>query len=533
VTFVRRNIRVPFDLPLEQIPSRLAPLIGLPADAIRSWEVVRKGVDARKKPHILLVLTIRFTVDPRFAPTLRERDDPDLEPWTPPSPEVIEPVSHPTPVLVVGMGPAGLFAAHRLLSHGLSVVIVERGGDLDERTAACTRFWREGVLDPDCNVQFGEGGAGTFSDGKLVTRVKDPRVRLVLETLVRYGAPEEILVAARPHVGTDRLRRVIRGMRDDLIARGAQVRFRSRLTDLLIDGDRVRGGVVNDRDDIRCDHLVLAPGNSARDTFVMLRDRGVALAAKPFAVGLRVEHPQELIDTIQYGFSGHPALPPADYSLAVTDPLTGRGVYSFCMCPGGVVIASSSEEGGVVTNGMSFHARRGRYANSALVVSVGPDDFGAPSPLAGVEFQRDLEQKGYTAGGGGYRAPAQSLLAFLGKRGGVTRSTYRPGVTEYPLDRILPPVVTDHLRRGIVMFDRRMRGFVTAEATLVGVETRTSSPVRLLRDEWCRSISHRGLYPCGEGAGYAGGITSAALDGMRVADGIVASVRGSARERTG
>ncbi|GAB4300452.1 MAG: hypothetical protein Fur0034_13060 [Desulfuromonadia bacterium] len=525
MTFLRRNIRIPVDLPPSRIPPLLAHLLDLPVEAIRSWEIVRKGIDARKKPRIHAVLTVRFTVDASYCRHLRQRRDPDLEPWEPPSPEVISPVSHPLPVLVVGMGPAGLFAAHRLLSYGLSVVMVERGGAVEDRAVCCTRFWREGVLDPDCNVQFGEGGAGTFSDGKLVTRVKDPRVRLVFETLVSFGAPEEILVAARPHVGTDRLRRVIRAMRDDLASRGAEIRLRCRLSDLVLDGDRVRGGVLDDREEIRSDHLLLAPGNSARDTIDMLHRRGVSLSTKPFAVGVRVEHPQELIDAIQYGRMSSPELPPADYSLAVTDSATGRGVYSFCMCPGGVVIAASSEEGGVVTNGMSFHARRGQYANSALVVTVGEEDFPGSSPLAGFQFQRVLEERAFAAGGGGYRAPAEPLLSFLGRRGGVLRSTYRPGVTEYPLESLLPPVVTDHLRRGIQSFDRRMRGFITAEATLVGVETRTSSPVRIVRDEECRSLSHRGLYPCGEGAGYAGGITSAALDGIRVADAIVASVR--------
>lgn len=528
---LRRNLRVPVDSPPDAVPVRLARELSIQREVIGPWEIIRKGVDARKKPRIFFVLSVTFHLPEQVGRVLLERGVPDLEPWEPEAPEVIRPLTHDLPVLVVGTGPAGLFAADRLVSHGLPVVLLERGGRVAERHDACVRFWREGVLDPESNVQFGEGGAGTFSDGKLTTRLKDSRIRLVLQTLVRYGAPDEILVNARPHVGTDRLRQVVSAMVDDLAARGVDVRFRSRLAGIAFRDGKVVGGIVNGREEIRCDSLILATGNAARDTFAMLHEAGVAMEAKPLAVGFRVEHPQETIDRIQYGGRRHPLLPPADYSLAFTDPASGRGVYSFCMCPGGVVVAASSEEGGVVTNGMSFHSRRGTYANSALVVTVSPDDFPDRSPLAGIHFQLDLERRAYRAGGGGYRAPAEPLLAFLGRRGGGTlRSTYRPGVTEYPLGELLPPVLTDHLRRGITAFDRRMRGFVTSEAVLVGLETRTSSPVRILRGEDGASPTHRGLYPCGEGAGYAGGIMSAALDGIRTADAVIAALR-KGRER--
>ncbi len=361
--------------------------------------------------------------------------------------------------------------------------------------------------------------AGTFSDGKLTTRLRDANIDYLLHELVRFGAPPDIRYLAKPHIGTDRLRLVVTNLRRHLESRGVVIRFRTTLTDILSRNGRLAGVVLNDAIEEPCDVLVLAPGHSARDTYRMLMLRSVRLEQKPFAVGLRVEHPQELINRIQYGIPAHPQLPPADYALAWNNAGTGRSAYSFCMCPGGEVVAGSSEEGGVVTNGMSSYRRNSPYANSALVVNVGRGDFGDDSPLAGMEFQRTLEQRAFAAGGGDYRAPAQNLLAFLGDRPrGPLRATYRPGVREADLALLLPPFVTETLREGIRHFDRKMRGFITGEACLTGVESRTSAPVRIVRGDDLQSVSLTGLYPAGEGAGYAGGIMSAALDGVRIAD---------------
>jgi uncharacterized FAD-dependent dehydrogenase len=427
--------------------------------------------------------------------------------------------------MIVGMGPAGIFAGLRLAEYGLTPTILERGNPVSERVKDITSFWQKGVLNPESNVQFGEGGAGTFSDGKLTTRVRDLNSGYVLGKLVQFGAPREILYLAKPHIGTDRLRRVIVNIRRHLEDCGLVIRFQEKLTDMITTGDRLRSVVINDYSEELCDILLLAPGNSARDTYSMLERRGIRLEPKPFAVGVRVEHPQELINRIQYGLPGHPQLPAADYALTWNDSRTGRSAYSFCMCPGGVVIAAASEQGGVVTNGMSDYHRNSPCANSALVVTVGKDDFPGDSPLAGVEFQRTLEREAFIAGGSDYRAPAQNLMAFLGEKGTYRiTSTYRPGVVEADLTLLFPDYVADTLRKGIRSFDRKMRGFITAEATLTGVETRTSAPVRIIRGEDLQSPVLRGLYPVGEGAGYAGGIMSSALDGIRAADAIAGSL---------
>jgi uncharacterized protein len=502
--------------------SSLRPLValrlGIRDSEITSLTLVRKGVDARKKGRIKLVYTVQFTLrDESRVPVGGDlsRLEAAGEPQFPR-------LSGNGGVVIVGMGPAGLFAALRLAEYGVTGVVLERGRSVDERARDVSRFWRDGTLSSESNVQFGEGGAGTFSDGKLTTRVKDPNARYVLEQLVRFGAPAEILYAAKPHIGTDRLRAVVSGIRGKLLEAGFEVCFESRLTGVQVRQGRVSGVVVNDDAERPCGTLVLAPGHSARDTYAMLLASGVAMEQKPFAVGLRVEHPQALINAIQYGANPHPDLPPAEYALAYNNEQTGRSAYSFCMCPGGVVVAAASEAGGVVVNGMSGYRRNSPNANSALVATVGRDDFADGSPLAGVAFQRLLERRAFEAGGGGYAAPAQSLLSFLGKGRGRIHSSYRPGVTESDLAALFPPGVTATLREGIVSFEKRMRGFISAEATLTGVETRTSAPVRIVRGADLQSVSHRGLYPTGEGAGYAGGIMSAALDGIRVADAIAA-----------
>ncbi|QSV47393.1 NAD(P)/FAD-dependent oxidoreductase [Geobacter benzoatilyticus] len=514
----------------EVLRVRLAERFGVPDRDIRSVRLVRKSIDARRKGRVIVVCTVECRVADEAAFLARHGQDPDVKVLVK---EIQPPLPRLTPrgrIVIVGMGPAGLFAALRLVEYGLAPTILERGRPVEERTRDVQAFWSLGELDTESNVQFGEGGAGTFSDGKLTTRVNDQRIGYVLEKLVAFGAPQEILYQAKPHVGTDQLRRVVAGIRQGLLAAGCDIRFRSQMTDIVSREGRVGAVVVNGTEELAVEELILAPGHSARDTYEMLASRGVHLLAKPFAMGVRVEHPQELINGIQYGRGHHPALPPSDYALAYNNRKTGRSAYSFCMCPGGVVVAGSSEEGGVVTNGMSAHLRNSPFANSALVVTVGPDDFGSALPLAGVEFQRRWERRAFEAGGGGYRAPAQNLLSFLGMKGGKgVSSSYRPGVAEADLTMALPAAVTETLREGLRDFDRKMRGFVTAEATLTGVETRTSAPVRIVRGEDCQSVSLPGLYPTGEGAGYAGGIMSAALDGIRVADIIAGKIAAETR----
>lgn len=509
---------------------RLAERFGVPDREVRSISLVRRSIDARRKSRVIIVCTVQCLLADEAGFLARHGHDPDVKAVEEEPRPVFPRLAGGRRIVIVGMGPAGLFAALRLAEYGLTSTILERGRPVEERTRDVQAFWSRGELDPESNVQFGEGGAGTFSDGKLTTRVNDPRIGYVLEKLVAYGAPPEILHLAKPHVGTDQLRRVVAGIRQGLLDAGCEIRFRNRVTDIIAREGRVGAVTVNGTDEMTVDDLVLAPGHSARDTYEMLARRGVHLQAKPFAMGVRVEHPQELINEIQYGRGYHRSLPPADYALAHNDRRTGRSAYSFCMCPGGVVVGGSSEEGGVVTNGMSAHLRNSPFANSALVVTVEPDDFSSASPLAGVEFQRLWERRAFEVGGGGYRAPAQNLLSFLGMRGGKgVSSSYRPGVRETDLSRVLPVPVTETLRDGLRAFDRKMRGFVTAEATLTGVETRTSAPVRIVRGEDCQSVSLPGLYPTGEGAGYAGGIMSAALDGIRVADIIAEKITAETR----
>ncbi len=522
--FILRNLNLPFDHPAEALAVAVCTRFCLPADALLALKVLKQGLDARKKPRIKAVYTVQFRVADESDFWRSHGDDPDLDAAPEPVRPVFPRLQQAGRIVIVGMGPAGLFAALRLTEYGLAPTIVERGRAVAERVRDVQRFWGHRVLDPESNVQFGEGGAGTFSDGKLTTRVRDPNLGYVLEQLVRFGAPPEIMIQAKPHIGTDRLREVVSGIRTHLLACGADIRFRWRLTGLLTDSGRVRGVAGSDGSEEPCDFLVLAPGHSARDTYRLLAESGVALERKPFAVGVRVEHPQELINRIQYAIPGHPRLPAADYRLAYNNA-NGRSAYSFCMCPGGVVVAGASGPGQVVTNGMSNLSRNAPYANSALVVNVREEDFPDSSPLAGIAFQEALEHRAFLAGGSGYHAPAQNLLAFLGRKGATAcRSTYRPGVVEAELAAVLPGFVTDTLREGLIAFERQMRGFVTAEATLVGVESRTSAPTRILRGGDLQSVSLRRLYPAGEGAGYAGGIMSAALDGIRVADAIAREI---------
>ena len=525
-TFILRNTHLSLDEDEATLPVKIAARLLLHPDEIAACRITRKGVDARKKSAIKLVYTVELTLQNPAAFKVPDAVATDFEELLIPPRLTPDRVASPGRIVIVGSGPAGIFAALRLVDCGATPLLLERGKGIEARVRDVERFWRDGILDCESNVQFGEGGAGTFSDGKLTTRVRDPNSGYVLRRFVEFGAPAEIEWLAKPHIGSDRLRTVMLNIRKYLLAKGVEVRFGAKMTGISLHQGRVAGVVINDSCEEPCDALLLAPGHSSRDTYAMLEQNGVALEQKPFAVGFRVEHPQELINTIQYGIKGHPRLPQADYALAWNAPTGGRSAYSFCMCPGGVVIGCSTEQETIVTNGMSNLARASGVANSALVATVKTTDFGSSSPLAGVEFQRKYEQVAYRLGGGAYLAPAQSLPAFLGKKRGALQSTYRPGVTEAELAGIFPEFITATLKSGIEAFDRKMRGFITAEATLVGVESRTSAPVRILRGEDFQSTAVAGLYPCGEGAGYAGGIMSAALDGIRVADAMAAKLRG-------
>jgi uncharacterized FAD-dependent dehydrogenase len=445
------------------------------------------------------------------------------------------PVTHADPThnharpVVIGMGPCGLFAGLLLAQMGFKPIILERGKAVRERTKDTFGLWRKRVLDPESNVQFGEGGAGTFSDGKLYSQIKDPKYygRKVLAEFVRAGAPDEILYLSKPHIGTFRLVSVVEKMRATIESLGGEVRFQSRVTGLTIDAGRLRGVTLADGEHLACDHVVLAVGHSARDTFDMLNAAGVALEPKPFSIGFRIEHPQNLIDQSRFGdFAKHPLLGSADYKL-VHHSGNGRSVYSFCMCPGGTVVAAASEPGRLVTNGMSQYSRAERNANAAIVVGITPADY-PQGTLAGMEFQRHWEERAFALGGSNYNAPAQLVGDFLAARastsmGSVTPS-YTPGVTPADLASALPDYAIEAIREALPAFDRKLKGYAMHDAVLTGVETRTSSPIAIKRGHDYQSVNLPGLFPAGEGAGYAGGIYSAAIDGIEVAQAVALSI---------
>ncbi len=515
-----REIPLQLDEEECELPRRLAELLGLAEGEIQTWKIIRKGIDARRKPNVLRVYTVDFTVDNPQQVLSRNSTNSALLEVPETATEVVVKLPSAPRVAVVGMGPAGLFAALRLAESGAQVTLLERGKPVAERLQDVQNFWLRRQLLDESNVQFGEGGAGTFSDGKLTSRLNDPLMRQVLETLVRFGAPAEILYQAKPHIGSDRLRAVLVKFRQYLEKHGVDIRFRTRLTGIEWRDQRCTLR-LNDEQEMTADRLVLAIGHSARDTYEMLAKAGVSMEQKAFAIGLRVEHPLELINSIQYGMKKHPQLPAAEYALAWNNKQSGRGVYSFCMCPGGEVINAASEQGGIVVNGMSNYRRDSEYSNSALVVTVKPTDFTARDPLAGVRFQRHWEQQAYAAGGQDWCAPAQPLQEFLAGRGGRLRSSCQPEIKAADLSSCLPQFVAAELRNALPHFNRRMRGFISDDATLIGVETRTSAPLRILRDKQFASVSHPGLFPAGEGAGYAGGIMSAAVDGLKVANQII------------
>ena len=512
-------------LPLDgDLRAACARKLRIPAEEIREVQLLRRSVDARRKTDVHFIAS---------AAVALRRGEEKYTPYVPWRPAEVAPLGKKPPFrpVVCGAGPAGLFAALTRARAGAEPIVLERGGSVEERRSDVERFHRTRVLDTESNVQFGEGGAGAFSDGKLNTGTHDPRGRQVLHDLAAAGAPEEILWQAKPHIGTDRLPAAVRGLREKILALGGEVRFHTRLTDIRVENGAVAGITVISpagEEYIPTDTLILAGGHSARDLFALLEAKGAELRQKPFSMGVRCEHPQSLINAAQYGpFAGHPALGAADYKLAVHLP-DGRGVYTFCMCPGGTVVAAASEEGGLVVNGMSVFARDGANANAALLCDVRPEDFGSDHPLAGTALQRRWERAAFLAGGGDYTAPAQLLGDFLAGRPsagpGNVAPSYPMGVRWGALDGCLPDFALSAIREAIPLFDRKLRGFALPDAVLTGIESRSSSPVRICRDESGQS-NLRGLFPCGEGAGYAGGILSAAVDGIRQAENALARWR--------
>jgi len=526
-------------LPLEHTEGQLRDAIlerlGITADELVGYTIFRRSHDARKPSAIAFIYSLDIELRNEAAVLGRLKGDRHVGPTPDTAYRFVAqaPAGHswPRPV-VIGTGPCGLFAGLLLAQMGFRPLILERGKAVRERTQDTWGLWRKGRLDPESNVQFGEGGAGTFSDGKLYSQIKDPghRGRKVLTEFVKAGAPAEILYVSKPHIGTFKLVAMVETMRAEIEALGGEIRFGCRVEDILVEQGRLTGLRLATGESIAASHVVLAVGHSARDTFEMLHARGVHLEAKPFSIGVRIEHPQSLIDRARFGRNaGNPLLGAADYKL-VHHCANGRSAYSFCMCPGGTVVAATSERGRVVTNGMSQYSRNERNANSALVVGVTPADFpgNEGNPLAGIAFQRHWESLAFEAGGGNYNAPAQRVGDFLAGRPstalGPVLPSYTPGVHPADLATCLPDYVVAALRESLPAFGREIAGFAMDDALLTGVETRTSSPIRITRDENFESLNTRGLYPAGEGAGYAGGILSAAVDGIKVAEAVAMSL---------
>ena len=523
------ELKLPLDHPPEALRPALCARLGIADEDLIGYSIFKRSHDARKKSAIVLIYQIDVELRDENKIRARLKDDRHVIP----SPDMDYHFVAKAPAdlserpVIIGMGPCGLMAGLVLAQMGFRPIILERGKAVRERTKDTWGLWRKHVLNPESNVQFGEGGAGTFSDGKLYSQIKDPNFlgRKVMTEFVKAGAPEEILYVSKPHIGTFRLVKMVENMRATIRELGGEIRFGSKVDRIIIDNHQVRGIELADGEQIATGHVVLAIGHSARDTFQMLYEAGVYIEAKPFAIGFRVEHPQKLIDQARFGpNAGNELLGAADYKL-VHHCANGRAAYSFCMCPGGQVVAATSEPGRVVTNGMSQYSRAERNANSALVVEVRPEDFPEDfrrNPLAGIDFQRHWESQAFLAGGENYDAPAQLIGDFLAGRPstalGKVEPSYQPGVHMTDLARCAPDFVIEALREAIPAFDRQIRGFALHDAVLTGVETRTSSPIRIKRGDDFQSLNTRGLYPAGEGAGYAGGILSAGVDGIKVAE---------------
>jgi uncharacterized FAD-dependent dehydrogenase len=526
MTIKVNNIGLFIDESMDMLKEKAAKKMRISESEIKVFKIAKESIDARKKNNIKFNYAVLIEMDNEEKVVARA-DDKDVK---------IEEVRYDAEFefgttkmnhrpIIVGMGPAGMFAGLLMAQKGYNPLIIERGEKVENRTKSINKFWNRAVLNTESNVQFGEGGAGTFSDGKLTTRIKDTRCDYILEEFVKAGAPEEILYIGKPHIGTDILKEVVKNIRETIIKLGGEVRFNSKLEDIIIKDKKVKSVIVNG-EEIPCDNLILALGHSSRDTYEMLHEKDIFMSSKPFAMGVRIEHPQEMINENQYGkFASHERLRGADYKLTYTSEKLDRSVYSFCMCPGGTVVAAASEAGCVAINGMSEYKRDKANANSAIVVSVGPKDFASDSPLAGIEFQRHYESLAYTLGGSNYNAPVQLVGDFL--RGEVStkigsiKPSYTPNYKFADLTKCLPSFVTDAIKEALPKFEYKINGFAREDAIMTGIETRTSAPVRIDRNEKLQSISLEGLYPAGEGAGYAGGIISAAVDGLKVAESIM------------
>ena len=528
------ELKLPIDHPEEDLRPALLQRLGIDSDELLDFTLFKRSYDARKKSsELCFIYTVDFAVRDEAALLHTFADDRHIGPAPDVSYKVVghAPEGLSERPIVVGFGPCGNFAGLLLAQMGFKPIILERGTEVRQRTKDTWGLWRKNVLNPESNVQFGEGGAGTFSDGKLYSQIKDPKFhgRKVLHEFVKAGAPEEILYVSKPHIGTFRLTGVVEHMRHQIEALGGEVRFQQRVTDVLIDNGQLQGVVLGSGEHINSRHVILALGHSARDTFRMLHSRGVYMEAKPFSVGFRIEHPQSLIDRARLGkYAGHPKLGAADYKL-VHHAKNGRSVYSFCMCPGGTVVAATSEPHRVVTNGMSQYSRNERNANSGIVVGITPEDYPG-GPLAGIELQERLESHAYILGGSTYEAPAQLVGDFLAGKAstalGSVEPSYKPGVKLVDLADALPAYAIEAIREALPAFDKQIKGFSLHDAVLTGIETRTSSPLRMTRDATLQSLNVKGLFPAGEGAGYAGGILSAGVDGIRIAEALARDMLG-------